>query len=496
MGIILIGNMADNNYIYNSQEYIKSLLRGMITIDNRFSDFQEKRMKIFGELVRRYWNGKLKSNYDLNELAQDIKERYGFTDDDMPFIKDHIRIAMGLDPKGDSEFKDELDIIKKSKEIGVPVIARIQGSCEHCGHDSCRCEDVCKYEAHIYRKSEGPVIVENKCLSCGECVTACDFGAIADKIEFLPLIDLLKDSNTPVFASVAPAVVGQFGDDVSMGQLRTALKLIGFTDMVETALFADILTIREALEFNHQVKNEGDVFLTSCCCPVWFNLTKKQYPEVFKRMSPSVSPMIASGRILKKLYKDAKVVFISPCIAKKAEVKEPELKGAIDFVINFRELSEIFSALDIHLKDLPGDEKDHASMGGRIYARTGGVSFSVKTVVNRLEPERVIKLKSKRVDGVSACNKILSDLSNGVDINANFVEGMGCSGGCVGGPRTNIDVSKATRMVNEFGEDSLILTPFDNLNVMKILKQLGINTIEEIIEDNEVNRLLTRKTEL
>jgi len=464
-------------------------------MENRFSNFQEKRMKIFGELVKRYWNGKLQSNYDLDELARDIKDKFGFKDDDMMFIKDHIRIAMGLDPRGDPRFHDELDIIRNSKQIGKPVIAKIQGPCEYCGHENCNCEDVCKYEAHIYKKSEGPVIVDNKCLNCGECVSACDFGAIADKIEFLPLIDLLKSTDTPVFASVAPAAVGQFGDDVSMGQLRTALKLMGFTDMVETALFADILTIREALEFNQKVNNEEDVFITSCCCPVWFNLTKKNFPEVFKNMSPSVSPMIASGRILKKLYPGAKVVFISPCIAKKAEAKEPELKDAIDFVINFRELAEIFSALEINLKELPPDEKDHASLGGRIYARTGGVSFSVKTVVNRLEPERLIKLKPKRVDGVSACNKILSNLAEGRDIHANFVEGMGCIGGCVGGPRTNIDVNRATRLVNEFGEDSLIMTPFDNLNVMKILKQLGINAIEEIIGDNEVSSLLTRKTE-
>lgn len=449
-------------------------------------------MKIFGELVKRYWNGKLKNPGDLDNLTFEIKEKYDFKDEDLPFIKDHIRIAMGLDPKGDAEFKDELDIIRSSKEVGEPIIAKIQGACEHCGNKLCKLEHVCKYDAQIYKKSDEPVIENNKCLSCGECVASCDFGALADKIEFLPLIDLLKDADTPVYASVAPAIVGQFGDDISMGQLRTALKLLGFKDMVETALFADILTIKEALEFSHLVKNKGDFFLTSCCCPIWFNLAKKHYPQIFKQMSPSVSPMIASGRFLKKLYKDAKVVFIAPCIAKKAEIKEPELKGAIDFVVNFRELAEIFTALDINLKQLPGDEKDQASMGGRIYARTGGVSFSVKTVVNRLEPQRIIQLKSIKVDGVNNCKGILDDLSNNLEIDANFIEGMGCVGGCVGGPRTNIDVEKATRLVNDFGEDSMIMTPFDNLNVMKILKQLGINHIEETVHNKDLKAILTR----
>lgn len=448
-------------------------------------------MKIFGELVKRYWNGKLKDTDDLNKLTTEIKEKFEFLDEDIPFIKDHIRIAMGLDPAGDAEFRDELDIVAKSEAVCEPIVAKIQGSCEFCSDE--KCKYACKHEVHIYRRNEEPVIDNNKCLSCGECITSCDFGAIADKIEFIPLINLLKNKNTDVFAAVAPAIAGQFGDNISMGQLRSAFKLMGFADMIEVALFADILTIREAFEFSNLVKAEKDFFLTSCCCPIWFNLTKKGYPGLYDHMSPSVSPMIASGRMLKKLYKDVKVVFIAPCIAKKSEINETELKGAIDFVINFRELSEIFTALNIHLEDLPADDKDQASLGGRLYARTGGVSFSVKTVVNRLEPRRLIKLRSRKVDGVKSCKQILDDLSNGRDIDANFIEGMGCSGGCVGGPRTNIDVDKATKIVNEFGEDSLIMTPFDNLNVMKILKQFGINSIEEIVKNELVSELLTRE---
>ncbi|NLK73158.1 MAG: iron hydrogenase [Clostridiales bacterium] len=458
-------------------------------MESRFQNFQEKRMYIFGELVKRYWSGELNDNSDLNLLAQEIKEKFNFEDKDMPFIQNHIRMAMGLDPKEKEEFENELDFVKSSHEVGRPVIARIEGACEYCDKDDCCCDEACKYEADIYKRRD---VSNEKCLSCGACVDNCDFGAVADKIEFLPLINLLKDKDTPVYAAVAPAIVGQF-ENVSMGQLRTALKMLGFEDMIEVALFADILTIREAFEFNHLVKSEEDFFLTSCCCPVWFNLTKKSYPEIYKFMSPSVSPMIASGRILKKLYKDSKVVFIAPCIAKKAEIKEPDLEGAIDFVLNFRELDEIFKSLNIHLEHLVPEEKDQASFAGRLYARTGGVSFSVKTVVNRLEPRRLIKLKAKKVDGVQECRRILEDLSTNKNIDYNFIEGMACSGGCVGGPRTNIDVEKATRMVNEFGEDSLIMTPFDNYNVVKILRQLGIHSVEEIVDDEEILQLLSRK---
>lgn len=455
-------------------------------MDDKYLNFDEKRMSIFNELVKRYWNGNLKDVDDLNKLADYIKNEYGFNDSDLPFIRDHIRIAMGQDPKGDEAFKDELDILKSSNRVLQPVVSKLDGPCKQCKNEHCDCCEIGKYETDVYRRL-------NENISCGYGVSKCDFGALADKIEFMPMIELLRDKVTPVYVTVAPAIVGQFGDDISMGQLRSAFKLLGFKDMIEVALFADILTIKEAYEFNHLVKSEEDFFLTSCCCPIWFNMIKKIYPNIYDYLSPSVSPMIASGRILKTLYEGAKVVFIAPCVAKKAEIKEPGLEGAIDFVINFRELKEIFDALNINLQELQDDDKDQASFGGRLYGRTGGVSFSVKTVVNRLEPTRVIKLKAQKVNGIQDCKKVLDGLYSRKKGDANFIEGMGCVGGCVGGPKTNIDVEKATKKVNEFGEDSFILTPFDNLNVMKILEQFNVKSFQEIMHNDNFEKILSRK---
>jgi len=464
--------------------------RKVWALEEKYMDFTLKRMFIFNELVKRYWKGTLNTASDLEELAVFIKDKYGFREDEMPFIKNHIRIAMGMEPRGQDGFSDELEWVKKSGRVDLPVIARVDGPCEYCDREECVCP---KYETGMYRRTREAIIENNKCLNCGECVTACDFGALADKIEFLPVVNLLKEAKVPVYAAAAPAIAGQFGESVSMGQLRTAFKVMGFADMVEVAMFADILTIKEAIEFDKLVKTEEDFFLTSCCCPVWFNMVKKNYPDMYKYMSPSVSPMIACGRILKKLYPEAKVVFIAPCIAKKAEFKEPELAGAIDYVINFRELKEIFDALEIRLEELPSDETDHASLGGRLYARTGGVSFSVKTVVNRLKAERVIKLKAKKVDGAKKCKEILDRLSKGEKVDANFIEGMGCTGGCVGGPRTNIDREKAKYFVNDFAEESYILTPFDNQNIIKILSQLNVESLDKMMDNAEVAELLTRE---
>lgn len=456
-----------------------------------YKGFHEKRMHIFGELVRRYWNGNLTQVSDLEALARQIKTKYGFDEREIPFIKDHIRIAMGLDPNGSDRFEEELDLIRKSREIQKPIVTKVEGPCDDCGSRQCRCDTLGKYESPLYLRED--------CVACGFCADRCDFGALAEKIEFLPVAELLREKDAPVYAVVAPAIAGQFGEQVTMGKLRAALMEMGFADMIEVALFADILTIKEAFEFNRLVRREEDFFLTSCCCPVWFNLIRKSYPEIYEHLSPSVSPMIASGRILKRLYPGAKVVFFAPCIAKKAEAVEDELKGAVDYVVNFRELQEIFLALDIDLEGIPPVEKDQASLGGRVYARTGGVSFSVKMVVNRLDPTRVIKLKSQKVAGVMECRELLDKLKQAVagnkagqPLSANFIEGMGCTGGCVGGPRTNIETGRATELVNEFGEDSVILTPFDNLNVIKILKQFGVQSIDEVTKNKELEDILSR----
>jgi len=466
-----------------------------------FVNFNEKRMYIFSELVKRYWNGNLNRIKDLEELAHEIRDKYGFNEEDLPFIKNHIRLAMGLDVSKNLFFESELDMVKRSREIQRPIVSRIEGPCEYCGGENCRCDTLGKYESPLYLRQnyqtgteeEGSGEEEDEdCIECGFCVPNCDFGALAEKIEFLPVIELLRDGGEPVYAVVAPAIAGQFGENVTMGKLRAGFLEMGFTDMIEVALFADILTIKEAFEFNRLVKGEEDFFLTSCCCPVWFNLIRKSYPDIYEHLSPSVSPMIASGRILKKLYPDAKVMFVAPCLAKKAEAVEEELKGAVDYVINFNELQEIFQALGINPEALNPVDKDQASLGGRVYARTGGVSFSVKMVVNRLNPTRVIKLKAHKVDGVKECREYLNSLRKEGKGAANFIEGMGCRGGCVGGPRTNIETWKATEMVNEFGEDSQILTPFDNLNVIKILKQFGVKSIEEITKNEELVRILSR----
>ncbi len=286
------------------------------------------------------------------------------------------------------------------------------------------------------------------------------------------------------YALVAPAFLGQFGAGVTPGMLRSAFKKLGFDGMLEVAVFADILTLKEALEFDQNINTETDYQLTSCCCPMWLAMIRKIYGQLMPHVPATVSPMIAAGRTVKILHPEAMTVFVGPCLAKKAEAKEPDLKGAIDHVLTFQETVELFQAMKINPKIMQENEKEFSSRAGRIYAHTGGVSEAVRATLVRLHPTRKIPIRAKQADGVAACRAMMEELSAG-KIEANFYEGMGCVGGCVGGPKSIINKDDATVKVDEYGEEALYPTPIDNPYVIALLMRLGFETTDSLIEDNK-----------
>ena len=347
------------------------------------------------------------------------------------------------------------------------------------------CQASCPFDAILIdNESKTTYIDNNKCTDCGFCVEACPTGALMDKIEFIPLLNLLKGNST-VIAAVAPAITGQFGENVNVDKLRTALKKIGFTDMVEVAFFADMLTLKEAIEFDEHVKTKEDLMITSCCCPMWVGMVKRVYETLVKHVSPSISPMIAAGRILKVLNPSCSVVFIGPCIAKKSEAKDKDLLGDIDYVLTFAELKDIFNALNIEPEKLQEDvSSEYASRGGRLYARTGGVSIAIGEVIERLFPEKYNLLNAIQGNGVKQCKELLTKAQNG-EVNANFIEGMGCVGGCVGGPKALIDANSGKDRVDEFAENSKIKIAIDSDCMNEILNRIGINTAEDFKDKNK-----------
>jgi iron only hydrogenase large subunit-like protein len=196
--------------------------------------------------------------------------------------------------------------------------------------------------------------------------------------------------------------------------------------------------------------------------------------------------MIASGRVMKVLNPDCKVVFIGPCIAKKAEAKEKDLLGDIDYVLTFAELKDIFDALDINPAELENDySTEYASKGGRLYARTGGVSTAVSDAIERIFPEKFRMLSSTQANGVVECKKMLSEAKEG-NIKANFIEGMGCIGGCVGGPKAIIPKDEGRDRVNEFAYNSEVKVAVDSDTMNRILNKLGIDSVEDFRHEEKV----------
>lgn len=383
-------------------------------------------------------------------------------------------------------------------------------NCSRCSGEFQRaCMNSCIFDA-IEESDDGKLRINpEKCTGCTACIEACRENKLVTGRDVLPAMKAVRESEGPVYALVAPAFQGQFSESVTPGKLRSAFCALGFDGMIEVALFADILTMKEALEFERHVKQTGDFQLTSCCCPIWIAMVRKIYHELTPHMPGSVSPMIACGRVVKQLHPDAVTVFVGPCIAKKSEAKESDLAGAVDYVLTFQEVQDIFDAADIRPELLPESQKDHSSRAGRIYARTGGVSEAVKATVEqlrqrgasgqeealkqektpgqgkRLQNEGHIFVHAEQADGVPACREMLARLKR-KETTANFFEGMGCSGGCVGGPKAVLDKDAGREHVNSYGDEAVYKTPLENPYVMELMKRLGFETVEDLLNDHEL----------
>lgn len=364
----------------------------------------------------------------------------------------------------------------------APVI-RKENNCE-CGENA-ECVKSCIFDA-IVKDSDGKMKIDpSLCVGCSACVDACSMDKLTASKDILPTMKTVRESNKPVYALIAPAFLGQFNDNVTPGKLRSAFKKLGFTGMVEVALFADILTLKEALEFDKNILNENDFQLTSCCCPMWIAMIRKVYKELMPHVPGAVSPMVACGRTIKYIHPDAVTVFIGPCIAKKAEAREKDIADAVDYVLTFQEIQDIFEAAELNPSEMPESEKDHSSRAGRIYARTGGVSEAVRCTVEQLDPNKKISVKTRQADGIPACKAMIEEIRNGTT-DANFFEGMGCVGGCVGGPKAIINRDDGKKYVDEYGDSAAFATPLENPYVIELLHRLGFDTVEELIEYSDI----------
>lgn len=445
--------------------------------------------KIYSEIFKVL----LKSYHEDNFEAK-VQELLSAEDINTTELSAIISSLCGVEVAFSHNYIEDLKKAIRSYEINHKVVTKVKSCTMDCTDNplSKPCQDSCPFTAILIdSKSNTTYIDTDKCTDCGLCIDACPKDALMDKVEFLPLINLLGGTSK-VIAAVAPAITGQFGENVNINHLRTAFKKVGFTDMVEVAFFADMLTLKEAIEFDEHVKTKEDLMITSCCCPMWVGMVKRVYHDLVKHVSPSISPMIAAGRVLKQLDPDCKVVFIGPCVAKKAEAKEKDLLGDIDYVLTFTELKDIFDTLNIHPEKLQEDaSSEYASRGGRLYARTGGVSIAIGEVLERLFPEKYNLFNAVQGNGVKECKELLTKAEKG-EIDANFIEGMGCVGGCVGGPKSLIDASYGKLRVDEFAENSKIKVALDSACMHEILDKMEIFVAEDF-KDRDKTMIFRRE---
>lgn len=304
------------------------------------------------------------------------------------------------------------------------------------------CEDACPVGA-ISKDENGKEHIDyNKCISCGKCLLSCPFGAIAHNSQVIDVLNAVKNSGKPVVAMLAPAVIGQFGNDI--GKVITALKQIGFADVVEVAEGADITTVNEAAEFVERME-EGQPFMTTSCCPAWVKSTETHIPEIASYVSNTGSPMRYMAEIVKKNNPDCIAVFVGPCLAKRLEAEKDE---NVDYVLVFEEIQAILLGSGINVAACESGSFAHiASAQGRIFPVSGGVAGAVAHMIGDKADYRPEPINGLNKDAFRKLKMYATKKSAG---EFNMVEVMCCEGGCVGGPGCVTLPKKAAIMVDAY----------------------------------------------
>lgn len=334
-----------------------------------------------------------------------------------------------------------------------------QEKCIKCG----KCRDICPYDAISHKErpckkacgvnaiqndKRGRAVIDNEvCVSCGQCMVSCPFGAIADKSQIFQLIRAMQ-SGRMIVAQVAPAFVGQFGPRVTPEMFKTALKELGFAEVYETALGADLGCIAEAEHYVREVASGKQDFALTSCCPSWAVMAKNLFPETIDKISNELTPMVATARMIKQQHPEASVVFIGPCASKKLEASRRTVRSNVDFVITFEELAGMFEARGILVEEIQAmDEIRDATAAGRGYGVAGGVAGAIEDCIKEYYPGTAVHVE--HAESLAECRKMLL-LAKAGQKKGCLIEGMACPGGCIAGAGTNISLQAAAKEVAAF----------------------------------------------
>lgn len=371
----------------------------------------------------------------------------------------------------DSCPKKAISIVNHHAEID-------KSKCVECG----RCMSVCPYSAivrhtrpcvnacktnaiHINMETHKAQIDKEKCISCGACVYQCPFGAITDKSSISQVISLLRGSEENqkyhVYAIVAPAIASQY-PNTTPEQVVEGIRELGFYAVAEAAWGADMVAWLEAKELVEKR------FLTSSCCPAFVSYIKSAFPSLAKDISSNDSPMTQLAKWLRATDPSSHTVFIGPCIAKKAEVRNSEAKNYVDYALTFEEMQAMFSAKNIDVTQMEKADLDNASIYGRLFARSGGLAAAVEEALSEQGvSESDFLLDAVSCNGISECRAALLKAQSGV-LKENFIEGMACEGGCIGGPACLSHSSKSAARVDAYSRSAMEKSISDAVKLLKL----------------------------
>lgn len=466
---------------------------------------QYLKYKVLREVARQAWNGTLLENIlDIPKIIVPGKEptMRCCVYKERAILGERVKIAMG----GDKSNPNVIEVIESACDEcpmgGYEVTNACRGCLAHRCQDACKrgaisfdhhqkavidktkcvecgmcakvcpytaimnykrpCMSACKVNAISMNEDKAATIDNEKCISCGACVYQCPFGAITDKSFIINVIDMIQKScgneKYKVYAVVAPAIGSQFSY-AKLGQVISGIKELGFYTVVEAALGADMVALAESKELA-----ECGHYLTSSCCPAFVDYIHKNYPDIVPNISHNPSPMAAIAKYIKSTDPDSKVVFIGPCTAKKMEFQKEEVHRYVDSVITFEELQALFDSKDIDIRSLGEDVLDNASYFGRIFARSGGLADAVKQALKEQGMED-FELKAVSCDGIEECRMALLKKSKNL-LDVNFIEGMACVGGCIGGAGCLTHGEKNKSEVDKYGKEALEKTITDAVGIL------------------------------
>ncbi|HEX2987523.1 MAG TPA: [Fe-Fe] hydrogenase large subunit C-terminal domain-containing protein [Chloroflexota bacterium] len=297
------------------------------------------------------------------------------------------------------------------------IVTTIRDRCKRCYS----CIRSCPAKAIKVEDGQAKVM-EERCITCGNCYKVCAQGAKQVQSSVGAVREMLRWKE-PVIAAIAPSFPASF-DGITPGQVIGAVKMLGFDEVMEVAFGAELVS----REYVRLADRQRDVPIITTPCPAAVTLIQKFYPALIPFLAPIVSPAIALGRAIKTEYRpDARVVFVGPCIAKKAEIHENAVAGAIDEVLTFAELKELFRQAGISIDGAVEGEVDGPRPRiGRIYPLQGGLLRTAAMKSDVLESDIVV------IEGKDNVLRVLREMADG-KLAVRFLDILFCEG-CIDGP--------------------------------------------------------------